>query len=102
MESMGAIKIVNTLASKHDLKLTHYLGDGDCRAFANVSKGVPWTMEKLECTNHVSKRISARLRKKKNELCLKGKGKLTEAAINRLTMIATQQNANITLLIRMG
>ncbi|KAI2810615.1 hypothetical protein BLOT_001778 [Blomia tropicalis] len=41
-------------------------------------------MEKLECTNHVSKRISARLRKKKNEFCLKGKGKLTEAAINRI------------------
>ena len=41
MESMGAIEIVNTVASKHDLKVTHYLGDGDCRAFANVSKGVP-------------------------------------------------------------
>ena len=50
-----------------------YLGDGDCKAFTAVKEEIakldePWEITKLECVNHVAKRMYYHLSKRKEEL----------------------------------
>ena len=67
---------------------TEYFGDGDSKGLAEVQnvypdKGV--IVEKKECVGHVQKRVGSALRKlKKTTKGLGGKGKLTNAMIDRL------------------
>lgn len=68
-----------------------YLGDGDSKAYTAVCESRPYgdtTIEKLECIGHVQKRMGSRLsvlkvkrKKLPNEKFLRGKGRLTNAAV---------------------
>ncbi|GFV20556.1 uncharacterized protein TNCV_2415461, partial [Trichonephila clavipes] len=91
MEIQGVSKIFNGHYLYIMLDILHYLGDGDCKAFDVVKKKKHlWkliSIEKLECINHVMKRMGTRLRRLKAQLkgqilsdgkCLSGKNRLTE------------------------
>ena len=95
MESAGAISIFCSSLSKFNLRYSHYIGDGDTKAYSKVREARPYgetlIPEKLECLVHVQKRLGTRLRnlrtiKKKKKLndskTLSGKGRLTDASIN--------------------
>jgi len=102
METEGAKVIFGRSISKLGVKFDKYIGDGDSKAFTEVVKSQPYgshfTISKLECVNHVSKRITSRL----NALCqrqtgfvweddrgkrrkgIKGKGGLTNDLISKI------------------
>lgn len=88
MEVEGVKRIFERSEEKHKLFYTEYYGDGDSKGFAKVEntykdKGV--TITKKECVGHVQKRVGTALRKlKKEKKGLGGKGKLTDAMIDRL------------------
>ena len=88
MEVEGVKRIFERTEEKHKLFYTEYFGDGDSKGFNKVEntyrdKGV--TITKKECVGHVQKRVGTALRKlKKEKKGLGGKGKLTDAMIDRL------------------
>jgi len=96
METKSVLSIITHIFEKYDVKITRFLEDGDSRAFANAKANLSWDIDKLECTNHVSKRMGSRLRKRKLEikdlkLIAKGRRKglegqwwLTDAAIDKI------------------
>ena len=99
MEVEGAKRIWNRSIEKHNLRYTKFYGDGDSKAYDVVKETYQSTMvEKLECVGHVQKRVGTRLRSlKKREKGLGGRGKLTDATIDRLQNyygIAIRQNKN--------
>ena len=86
MEITGAKEIFSRSIEKHGLRYHQYLGDGDSKSYPAV-KDIYKTIEveKLECVGHIQKRVGNRLRNlKKNVKGLGGKGKLTNAVIDRL------------------
>ena len=95
MEPVGAASIFKEIFKKYGVKITQYLGDGDSRAFSRVRNEVSWPIQKLECMNHIAKRMGGRLRNKVKEnknfeiqgqrhKGLDGKGRLTGKAINMI------------------
>lgn len=97
MEVAGALKLCNRSKDKLNLRYTRYLGDGDSKGFANVLENNPYGVDvnitKLECVDHVQKRLGSRLRrmkKDKKKIKLKdgkglgGKGRLTDEEIDNL------------------
>lgn len=98
MEPVGAVNIVQKIFEKTGTKITHYLSDGDSKAFSQVAKFCQhngWEICKLECTNHVSKRVNTNLRKIRtlnskvklpgnSRVGLGGKGRLTTVAIEKI------------------
>jgi hypothetical protein len=66
MESAGAIAIFCSSLSKFNLRYSHYIGDGDTKAYSKVREARPYgetlIPEKLECLGHVQKRLGTRLR----------------------------------------
>lgn len=110
MEAEGAKAIVKKIFDDNHVKITKYLGDGDSRAFGRVKQQIgeldlDWTIEKLECANHIAKRIGARLReavKKIKGLGGRGGGKLTVAVINQIqryyTWIIYSSEGNVELM----
>ena len=93
MEPVGAVSIIKKIYDSYKVKITQYLGDGDSKAFALVKSTINWPIEKLECINHISKRMGGRLRKrvKENKTFkfegregLGGKGRLTGQAIDKI------------------
>lgn len=71
MEVAGALKLCNRSKDKLNLRYTRYLGDGDSKGFANVLENDPYgvyvNITKLECVDHVQKRLGSRLRRLKKE-----------------------------------
>nr|XP_047127825.1 uncharacterized protein LOC124808661 [Hydra vulgaris] len=99
MEPEGARRIWGRSIEKHNLRYTDFYGDGDSKGYddvKNIYQGV--LVNKLECVGHVQKRVGTRLRNlKKKEKGLGGRGKLTDATIDRLQNyygIAIRQNKN--------
>jgi len=97
MESKSAIKLFQRSIEKRSLQYKYYLGDGDSSAFQTIIREKPYgndyTVYKLECVNHVSKRVVARLKKLKNDYKNKkvnnirsigGRGRLTDSVIYKL------------------
>lgn len=96
MEGAGIIKIFSRSVERYDVRYTHYLGDGDCNSFDSVVASRPYgdiQIEKLECINHVMKRMGARLRRLKLESknqklddgkSLGGKNRLTDKLIDKI------------------
>jgi len=86
MEIVGASRIFNRSIKERKLQYTEYYGDGDSKAFMKVKDTYGEnSVSKLECIGHIQKRVGSRLRKLKNTTKgLSGKGKLTDAFINRL------------------
>ena len=86
MEPVGAKRMFDRSIQKYKLRYTEFYGDGDSKSFPtiqNIYDDV--TVKKLECIGHVQKRVGTRLRKlKQNVKGIGGKGKLTNAVIDRL------------------
>lgn len=86
MEIVGASRIFGRSIQERKLHYAEYYGDGDSKAFMNVKNTYGNdSVVKLECIGHVQKRVGSRLRKLKSKTKgLSGKGKLTDAFIDRL------------------
>ena len=86
METEGVKRIFQRSENERNLQYTEYFGDGDSKAYAeveNVYDGIH--VEKTECVGHVQKRVGTALRKlKKENKGIDGKGKLTDAMIDKL------------------
>ena len=66
MEPVGMMNIFQRSVSKHGLKYSGFLGDGDSKSFKHVSTADPpvyddVSIEKYECCGHVQKRMGKRL-----------------------------------------
>jgi len=68
------------------MRYTEYYGDGDSKSFTSIEHVyVPDVVNKQECIGYVQKRVGTRLRElKKNVRGLGGRGKLTDAVIDKL------------------
>ncbi|KAG8297975.1 hypothetical protein J6590_108329 [Homalodisca vitripennis] len=97
MDVAGAKALFPRSEEKLHLCYTRYLGDGDSKGFAAVLEDRPYgndvQISKLECVDHVQKRVSTRLRRLKAEtkktkladgLSLGRKGQLTNTEIDHL------------------
>lgn len=99
MEPEGAKRIFSRSIEHHNMRYTEFLGDGDSKSYSSV-KDVYDTIKvkKLECVGHYQKRIGTRCRKlKKTVMGLGGRGRLTNATIDRLQNyfgVALRQNSN--------
>lgn len=93
MEVIGVEKLFQRSFEKTGVRYVKYLGDGDSKAFDNISNKKPYgndvQIEKLECIGHVQKRVGARLRRLKNQhkklsdgKTLSGRGRLTDSEID--------------------
>jgi hypothetical protein len=54
---------INSTLCVQQVQYKYFLGDGDSRAFSAVEEMNLYPVEKLECLNHVQKRMGTRLRK---------------------------------------
>ncbi|GFU95102.1 uncharacterized protein TNCV_4138861 [Trichonephila clavipes] len=97
LEVAGALSIFQRSQSLYNVRYTKYLGDGDSKAFTSIVEnkvyGDHCSVEKLECIDHVMKRMGTRLRRLKTKMRgqklsdgkpLCGRNRLTEAEIDRL------------------
>ena len=93
MEMEGAVIIFRRSIQLHGFRYSQMLGDGDAKTYARVCEDDPYDgrpIEKLECVNHVTKRMETALRnlvqnKKAQGQPIGGKGKLTDLRIKKLT-----------------
>ena len=99
MEPEGARRIWSRSIKTHKLRYNEFYGDGDSKGYEavkNTYEGLQ--VQKLECVGHVQKRVGTRLRALKRRCKeLGGRGKLTDATIDRLQNyygIAIRQNKN--------
>ena len=88
MEPEGPLRIFNRSVETNKLRYSEFYGDGDSKSYAAV-KGVyeedNVTVTKKECVGNVQKRVGTALRKlKKDNKGLGGKGRLTDAMIDKL------------------
>ncbi|GFV46245.1 uncharacterized protein TNCV_261961 [Trichonephila clavipes] len=86
METVGTYRIFERSENHRKLQYTDYYGDGDSKAYESVKNMyAPNTVNKLECIDHVQKRVGSHLIKlKKSVKGLGGKGKLTDIFIDKL------------------
>lgn len=96
MEGAGIKQIFLGSEEKYKMRYVSYLGDGDSNSFESIVALNPYgntKVKKLECINHVSKRMGGRLRRlkmdfKKQKLddgkSLGGKNRLADKKINQL------------------
>ena len=88
MESEGADRIFRRSVATHKLRYTDLYSDGDSKSYNRVkdvysADGIQ--IAKKECIGHVQKRVGTALRKLKKETpALGGKGKLSDAMIDKL------------------
>ncbi|XP_062516106.1 uncharacterized protein LOC134191499 [Corticium candelabrum] len=99
MEVSSMIDMFKRSVAIRQARYVEYLGDGDSKAIKGINDSAPYgpdlLVEKLECINHVSKRMYARLEKIKSDnkgkqladgKGLDGKGRLTLAVMKELQM----------------
>ncbi|XP_076451528.1 uncharacterized protein LOC143287427 [Babylonia areolata] len=94
METKAAVIMFGRSVELHNFRYKHLLGDGDAKAHAAVNESAPYgdgfLVEKIECVNHVTKRMGTALRnlvekQKAIKQPIGGRGKLTEKRIKQLT-----------------
>ena len=73
MEPAGTETIFRRSVTKHGLRYTQYLGDGDSKSYSRVKNAQPPVYDntditKLECCGHVQKRMGRHLTNKVSEL----------------------------------
>lgn len=94
METDMIVESFKAAESMHGLRYMYMTGDGDSSVLANVQASVPgWgsKVTKVECANHAVKCYRSRLEKIVQDFPkYKGKGKLTQRAIKRLTGLGVQ------------
>ena len=97
MEAAIAEKLWKRSIETHRFRYTTLLSDGDAKTFMHLKDmnvyGDKFPIDKEECVNHVSKRLGTALRKQVTSskaqgvtLGGAGKGRLTAAKINKLTV----------------
>lgn len=90
MEVDAVVQMFQRSEKLHNLKYSHYIGDGDSKTFKGILDSNPYDdldVCKKECIDHVQKRMGTRLRNlKKNVRGLGGRGKLTGKLIDELTI----------------
>ena len=86
MECEGALIMWRRSESRHNLRYTDIISDGDSKTFSLLSEKKPYPvpMKKLECVGHVQKRLGTGLRKLKKEKKLGGRGRLTDNVIDAM------------------
>ena len=86
METEGIKRIFGRSEETRKLQYTEYYGDGDSKAYNEVENCYKDAhVEKKECVGHVQKRVGTNLRNmKKANKGIGGKGKLTNAKIDKL------------------
>ncbi|XP_032242888.2 uncharacterized protein LOC116621099 [Nematostella vectensis] len=88
MESVGASRLFSRSIDKHKLRYSELNADGDFKSHTEVEhmyEDDDVVVEKKECVGHVQKRMGTALRKlKKTNAGIGGKGKLTDAMIDKL------------------
>ena len=88
MEPEGAVRIFRRSEELHRLRYTELYGDGDSKTYnqiKDVYKEQNIEVVKQECIGHVQKRVGTALQTLKKETPgLGGKGKLTDAMIDKL------------------
>lgn len=87
MEPVGAGRLFLRSIQLRGLTYSEYLGDGDSKSFKTVCDLDPYDgikIEKLECVGHYQKRVGKALRQLVACQKLGGKGKLTQALIDKL------------------
>ena len=99
MESEGAGRLFGRSLEKHSLRYTELYADGDSKSHSEIEHAYEdVVVEKKECVGHVQKRVGTALRKlKKGNTGMGGKGKLTDAMIDKLQNyygIAIRSNVN--------
>ncbi|GFX18300.1 uncharacterized protein TNCV_4306011 [Trichonephila clavipes] len=78
MEVDGMKEIFQRSVPQRNAKYIKYIGDGDTKAFPELQRTAPYSIEKVECVGHIQKRMGARLRKLKT--MNRGKNYQTDAA----------------------
>jgi hypothetical protein len=73
MEKEAAIRMWRRSVEKNNLQYTQMLSDGDSSAYKAVVDVAGYPVTKLECVNHVDKRMGTALRKKAKENKLGGR-----------------------------
>ena len=88
MEPEGALRMFQRSVDLHKLQYDEYYGDGDSKSYSlvkDVYQVYDIEVQKKECVGHVQKRLGTALRKlKKEKKGMGGKGRLTDAMIDRL------------------
>lgn len=93
MEKVGALRLFQRSLETRKIRYRYYLGDGDSKGYEYVVDAKPYGPDfhifKLECINHVAKRVGRRLRNMKNSVLSDGKkvfGKyrISKEVINKL------------------
>ena len=97
MESVGAVAMFASSVDKHNLRYSHYIGDGDTGSYKSVVDSKPYGEDlipaKLECEGHLQKRAGSKTRKLRNDWkgkklsdgkTMSGCGRLTDKAINKM------------------
>ena len=99
MEKDMALRMWNRSEDKNAMRYSTMVSDGDSSTYLAICENVDYPVEKLECVNHVSKRLGTRLRNLKKTFLseiktatgriikrsvLGGRGKLTDAIIDEL------------------
>ena len=96
MDAKGAVTLWSR-SLQHGLRYLTFIGDGDSKAFENVTEAKPYgaeyTIQKSDCIGHIQKRMGTNLRNKKKEYGKKklsdgrtigGAGRLTEKLCDNL------------------
>ena len=110
MEAAGLVDCFMNFIENRKLCYTHYIGDGDSKAYNEVVKNDPYSgilVEKLECVGYVQKRLGSLLLNLKHTMkgpladdkALGGKSLLTDKVINKFqnySGIAIRQSAGNT------
>lgn len=90
MEVDAVVEMFQRSEALHQVKYTHYIGDGDSKTFKGITDARPYEdliVLKKECIDHVQKRMGTRLRNlKKHTKGLGGRGKLTGKLIDELSI----------------
>ncbi|KFM57795.1 hypothetical protein X975_00431, partial [Stegodyphus mimosarum] len=99
MEVVGMLRIFSRSEEKFNAQYINYIGYGDTKTFLELQKsnihGPDIELNKVECVDHVQKRMGSRLREPKHSRrgkkledgkSLGGKGRLTDKFIDQVTM----------------
>ena len=91
MDAAGCVAIFSRSIEQYDLRYTEFLGDGDSKAFHQITEEDVYDdvkVSKLECVGHVQKRMGSRLRSLKKPLDdgkpIGGRGRLTDNVIDSM------------------
>ncbi|GFX83401.1 uncharacterized protein TNCV_1426971 [Trichonephila clavipes] len=94
MEVDGMKEIFQRSVPQRNAKYIKYIGDGDTKAFPELQRTAPYSIEKVECVGHIQKRMGARLRKLKtmnrgkkllsDGKSISGKNRLTDKFIDTI------------------